>query len=123
MENKELNDLLGHHLSVENMDLREPDPLLVFEARQTVLSHNKVMRQSTFILTRFIDFLQIQLKFYHLGFSLLLVTAGIFYSNLNSQGGDSRDLVNYNSEVLSIKNNTISVMSATMLTSIPTLRN
>ncbi|PBQ33297.1 hypothetical protein CNR22_16450 [Sphingobacteriaceae bacterium] len=118
---KELDNFLGEILSVEASEIESPNPALIFAARERVLARKKVETANTSFLERFLLFFKLDFKFYHVGLSLLLISAGIFYLNEpNYTSNSAGNFISYD-ESLSIKNTTISVNSSTMLTSIPTL--
>ena len=108
-------------LSSERSKIIHPDSLLVFEARQKVLSRNKPIKNSIRFFDSLFTFFKLELRFYHVGLSLLIISGGAFYLNEpNYRNSDASGLIPY-SETLSINNTTVSVKSSTMLTSIPTL--
>lgn len=116
-----LENFLKDSLTPERSEFFRPDPLLVFEARQKVLSRKKSIRNSLNFFDSVFAFFKLELRFYHVGLSLLIISGGMFYLNEpNYRGSDATGLIPY-SEALSINNTTVSVKSSTMLTSIPTL--
>ncbi len=119
--NKEFEKFLGEMMSAEATDIESPHISLVNEARERIFVRKKSVPEEPIFLERLLTFFRLDFKFYHLGLSLLLISAGIFYVNEpNYNTNDSSAFVQYN-EALSINNTTISVNSSTMLTSIPTL--
>lgn len=118
---KDLEKILGEIMSPENTEIQSPDLAYMYEARAKVMARKKVSKEHTMgLIERFILFIKLDFKFYHVGISLLLVSAGIFYvTEPNYSSGNPAGLIEYQ-EALSIKNTTISVNSSTMLTSIPT---
>ena len=118
--NKDLEKFLGEMMSVEATDIQSPHPSLVWEAREKIMARKKVVKERSNFFDRLISFFRLDFKFYHVGLSLLLISAGIFYLNEpNYNSSDSSNFIHYD-EALSIKNATISVNSSTMLTCIPT---
>jgi hypothetical protein len=122
MKNEDTDKLLGEYMSPDRLGLTDPDPLLVFEARMAVAARKKEKRVAGIILPRFIYSFFSDLKLHHLGICALFFMMGIFYINLSRdyQGNSTFD---YRAEALSARSQTVSVVSATILTSIPTLRN
>ena len=118
--NKDLENFLGELMSADASGISAPSPALVAEARQKVLLHKKQVKKRSSISDLFTFLSGLNVKLYHVGISVLLVSAGIFYLNEPSyHSGDSSGFMQYK-ESLSITNTTISVNSSTMLTSIPT---
>ena len=119
--NNAIEKHLGELMSVEAIDVPNPDLSLVNAARNKVAARKKTIRIQISFFDQLIAFLRFDFKFYHLGVSLLLISAGIFYVNEpNYNSGVSGGFIEYK-EALSITNTTISVNSTTMLTSIPTM--
>lgn len=117
----DLEKLLKEAMSPCEADVEMPDPSLVHHAREIVRSRKKTVTERYGFFTLLTEFFKLELKFYHVGLTVLLISAGIFYVNEpNYNNTDAAGLIQYN-EALSIKNNTTSVNSSTMLTSIPTL--
>lgn len=117
---KELDNFLGEILSAEASDIESPNPALIFAARQRVMARKQVAEEKISFTERLLLFFKLDFKFYHVGLSLLFISAGIFYLNEpNYNANGSGSFIHYD-ESLSIKNTTISVNSSTMLTSIPT---
>ena len=124
MENREIENLFSQMMSPEHSELETPDTLLVFEARQAVLNRRK--RPSVWA-ARFLSIVNPvmgALRMQHLGVAVLLVTSGLLYVSEMSNEVSAADTSAYDSaSLITTTNNTISVISSTMLTSIPTLRN
>lgn len=117
---KELDNFLGEIMSAEASDIESPNPALLFAARQRVMARKKVTEEKISLLERLLLVFKVDFKFYHVGLSVLLISAGIFYLNEpNYSTNSAGSFIGYD-ESLSIKNTTISVNSSTMLTSIPT---
>jgi hypothetical protein len=119
-KNKEFEEFLYRTMSPE--EFSAPDIELVKEARKKVLARRKASQEeSVKLLDKLIGYFNLQLRFYHLGISVLLVFAGFFYFNDRDYSRtDGSGLMEYHAD-LSINNTTVSVTSSTMLTSIPTL--
>lgn len=73
-----LETLLKDHFSPEASGIENPDLLMVFEARQKVLSRKTPARKSEDFFRMLMSFFQLELRFYHVGLSLLLISGGIF---------------------------------------------
>lgn len=118
--NKEFEKFIGEIMSAEATDIEMPHPSHVWEARAKIMERKKIVKERSTLLESFISFFRLDFKVYHVGLSLLFISAGIFYLNepTYSSSGAS-DFIQYN-EALSIQNTTISVNSSTMLTCIPT---
>ena len=118
--NSNVEKLLRELMSPGASEIESPHTALVYKARESVLARKKEVREPVFSLSRLISFFRMELKFYHVGMSLLLVSAGVFYFTEPSYNpaGTSRFIPH---DALSITNTTVSVNSSTMLTSIPTL--
>ena len=105
-------------LSIENLEFQVPP--LSQKARKLVLRRQISVNAPINLIGMIVSFFNLQVKFYHLGLTVLLFSAGLFYYNENayhhSQHSDSLDA----GSGLSITNGTISVTSSTMLASIPT---
>jgi hypothetical protein len=118
---KDLEKLLGEMMSPEATEIQSPDLGYMYKARAAVAARKKseVAERAGFFEKLFL-FFKLDFKFYHVGLSVLLIFAGIFYmTEPNYSAGNSQGFMEYH-EALSIKNTTISVNSSTMLTSIPT---
>lgn len=113
--------LLKDHFSPESSGIETPDLLMVFEARQKVLSRKTPARKSEDLFRMLMSFFQLELRFYHVGLSLLLISGGIFYLNEPNYNHHVHSGLSAYNDVLSINHTTVSVNSSTMLTSIPTL--
>lgn len=108
-------------MSPEATDIQSPDLGYMYKARAAVMARRKpeAAERAGFV-DKLILFFKLDFKFYHVGLSVLLVSAGIFYvTGPDYSAGNSAGFMEYH-EALSIKNTTISVNSSTMLTSIPT---
>jgi len=121
MENSALNEFIREHLSPERPPQASPDPLLVFEARQTVLNHGKKSQTGQW-LQAVSSFFTTEVRMYHLGISMLLMFFSFFYcQRINESSINTSSLSHYSEDAFALTNHTISVTSSTMLTSIPTL--
>lgn len=116
-----LETLLKDHLSAEASGIESPDILVIFEARQKVLSRKTPARKSEDFFRMLTSLFQLELRFYHVGLSLLIISGGIFYLNEPTYNHNAHSALGAYNDVLSINNSTVSVNSSTMLTSIPTL--
>lgn len=120
MENNELDQLLKSAMSANESGIAAPETWLVDEARRKVMARKNTAKQLPAFLEQLFSFFTRELRFYHVGLSILLVSGGVFYMN-EPNYGTSDPAGSLYSDQLSAKNNTISVTSSTMLTSIPTL--
>jgi|GEM_PF-2924399 len=118
---KDFRNFLSEMMSAEASDIESPNPALVFAARDRVLARKKVMKEHLNFFDKLLLFFRLDFKFYHVGLSLLIISAGFFYVNEPNYTSDNSSSFSSYSEALSITNTTISVNSSTMLTSIPTL--
>lgn len=121
MENA-FDNILRKKMSLHASAVEHPDPLLVFEARQVVLSRMKRAKLSSFrdVLSRIIG---MALRPAHVGLCGLLLAGGIIsWNGLGSGNGESVSEPSAQS-ALTFSQATVCVISNTMLTSIPTLRN
>ncbi len=125
MERKDIDNLIKKAMALDAMDLEEPGMDLVKQARNKVMMRKRAPEATgPELFDGLFVFLRHQLKFYQVGFSVLVTCVCLFYSiEMNVESRNGHDLSNYNSNALSIRNTTISVNSSTILTSIPTLRN
>ncbi len=123
MERNNIEHLIKRAMAEDLAGIDEPLPALVTAARQKVVARKKQPAAGLHLFEQLMAFV-IRLKFYQLGFSVLVISLCLFCTidmNLHStrQHGFSAD----HPGALSIKDNTVSVNSSTLLTSIPTLRN
>ncbi|WP_317900226.1 hypothetical protein [Aurantibacillus circumpalustris] len=119
--NKDLDKYLGELMSVEALDMVACDISLVLAARKKVAARKKTIRVEISFIDQLTGFFRFDLKFYHVGVSVLLISAGLFYVNEpNYNSSVNAGFMEYK-DALSITNTTISVNSTTMLTSIPTM--
>lgn len=116
----EMDDLISTAMSAEHFNA--PDISLVNAARKKVMSRKKSEPAERFsFVERLFGWMNLQVKFYHLGVSVLLAFAGYIYLDDRAYtGSNASDLINLHAD-MSIHNATVSVTSSTMLTSIPTL--
>lgn len=117
---KDLETFLGEIMSADATEINAPHPALLWEAREKIMARKKVLNPGFSFFDRLIAFFRLDFKFYHVGLSVLLICAGIFYVNEPSYNNGSNGGFMQYKESLSISNTTISVISSTMLTSIPT---
>ena len=112
-------------MSPDHANISVPGLSHVSLARETIMARKQNTGKKPLLRSLVFSLLHFDLKFYHLGISVLLIMIGTFYiseSNYNANG--SPVFSNHNYNTLSIKSSTtISVNSSTMLASIPTLRN
>ncbi len=104
------NEQLRKNMSVNRLGLREADPLLVFEARMAVMARKKEKRKT-------------KLKKYQLMFSAMAFVIVSTFMITSTDQSKNHQLSGYHSETFTGQTYSLSVMSSTMLTSIPTLRN
>jgi hypothetical protein len=124
MENREIENLFSQMMSPEHSDLEAPDTLLVFEARQAVLNRRKRPSLWPARFASVVGTVLSTLRLQHLGVAVVLVTTGlIYFSELNNSPNQDQTSAYDRTSIITATNNTISVISSTMLTSIPTLRN
>ena len=124
MERKDMDHLIKKAMALEGMGLDAPAPELVMAARQKVMARKRSPEKAAGWLDGLFVFLRHQFRFYQVGFSVLITCICLFYSiEMNMESRNGHDLSNYSSNALSIRSNTVSVNSSTILTSIPTLRN
>ena len=122
MENSAFNNYIKEHLLHESSSLPCPDPLLVFEARQTVINRGKKRAAGQHWAQGILAFLTTEVRMYHLGISMLLVFFSFFYfQGFNQATHSNSSFAHYSEDAFALTNHTISVTSSTMLTSIPTL--
>ena len=123
MEDKELFKLLSHYMPADQSPSDAPDPLLVWEARLTVAARKKtgtvrpLFEKMRGQLLAFISPMQAGLA------TMMLVCCYLFIIHDNSSENPGSSRISQGTISESVCNTTISVMSSTMLTSIPTLRN
>jgi hypothetical protein len=125
METENKRDaMLTDHMDADSGRFTAPDLLLVFEARQAVMARAKPRARNRVQLNVLWSYFRGHVRSYHVGFAMLLFTAGFFYYDNNVLNGNrSSELMQQRDEIFSNRSSTISVISSTMLTSIPTLRN
>ena len=124
MENREIENLFSQLMSPDHSEMQAPDPLLVFEARQAVLSRRKRVSLWPARFASIVGPLFATLRMQHLGVAVLLLTSGLLYvTELTDSPNTDQSSAYDGSSLITASNTTISVISSTMLTSIPTLRN
>jgi hypothetical protein len=123
MENKnELEKLFHQTMSLDELNINEPDISLVNEARKKILLRKQPLKKERTKFSFFDQLFMSKLKFYQVGFSVLLTCICLVYSlemNHNSKNGG--EFSSFSASVLASNTPTISVNSSTLLTSIPTL--
>lgn len=123
MENKnELEKLFRETMSVDELIISDPDISLVSEARKKILLRKQPLKKARAKFSFFDQLFSSKLKFYQVGFSVLLTCICLVYSlemNHNSKNGE--EFTSFSNTVLASNTPTISVNSSTLLTSIPTL--
>ena len=110
-------------MPADRSSLEHPDPLLAIEARLTVSARKKDATLPS-ALRRLMDLVHTALRPVPVVMTMLLLSAG--YVTFERSGYPDHQAVSVedrNEITASIRNTTISVISSTMLTSIPTLRN
>jgi hypothetical protein len=118
MENSAFDTFMKEHLS---MQCSSPDRLIVFEARQTVITRGK-KRVASHFFQSVTSFLNTEVRMYHLGISTLLLFISFLYcQSINESSMASGSFTPISEDAFALTNHTISVTSSTMLTSIPTL--
>ena len=124
MERNTLDDLIKKAMSEEMMDIPAPDLRLVSAARNKIATRKIPVAPANGFYDWMVALVKDRLKFYQVGFSVLVTCLCLFYSiEISVDSRNSHGFSNYSVSSLSIKNSTISVNSSTILTSIPTLRN
>jgi hypothetical protein len=122
MENNILEKLAGTHLNHEHVE--QPDLLLVFEARRAVEMRKKKKQAVPRMLAALDAFSNLRVRLYPAVMTVILAVMGTYYfTGLSDVSHEHSSLLDESAQVFSIRNSTISVISNTMLTSIPTLRN
>jgi hypothetical protein len=121
--NKNIHDLLANSMDWRNSEVEAPGLEHVVSARNAVMARKKTVGEKKNFLAGMLDFLNFDLKFYHIGLTVVLLMVGSFYISETSYTPGGACFSEQNLNTLSIKSSTISVNSSTMLTSIPTLRN
>ncbi len=122
--NPNIHDLLASRMDWRKSESEAPGLDHVQNARNAVMARKKTAVEKRSFIQGFVTFLNFDLKFYHLGISVLLLMVGSFYISETSYGtAGGAAFSEQNITTLSIKGSTVSVNSSTMLTSIPTLRN
>src|SRR5688572_19512610 len=123
MTNTDFDQLLKDGMSAANDKAGEPDLLLVFEARQAVMARrrptSRLAEKVRLSLASFLPVIRVQ----HVGFASLLVAGCMLYLSELTGRQNSEQAYSGAQTFSGISSNTISVISSTMLTSIPTLRN
>lgn len=117
---KELEQLFLETMSLDALNISEPDISLVSDARNKIAMRKQSPKNEQ-IKFSFIDYF-FKPKFYQVGFSVLLTCICLVYSleiNHNSRNGG--EFNNFSASALASNTPTISVNSSTLLTSIPTL--
>jgi len=108
-------------LSAENSGIQAPPLSSVLAARNRVIARKLELEIKPSLFESLFFFIQIHLKTYPLGVTVLLIFSGFFYlnePNYNYSAGSNNVL---DQNLLSLHTTTISVSSSTLLTSIPTL--
>lgn len=123
MENKnDLEKLFRQSMSLNALNINEPDISLVNEARKKILMRKQTVKKERTIFSFFELFFFSKLKFYQVGFSVLLTCICLIYSlELNRTRKSDGEFSSFSASVLASNTPTISVNSSTLLTSIPTL--
>ena len=120
--NKEFENRIRSNMALEAMELNEPGISLVEDARKKILLRKKPVKAEKHFLHWLFMIFQSKLKFYQVGFSVLLTTICLIYSlEINNNTGSNRSIGADTNEMVAANNPTISVNSSTLLTSIPTL--
>lgn len=132
MENN-LDHFLKNKLSVDHMDLEDPDISLVNTAREKIKFRRKPSPEKEGFYALIFNFFHFQLKPYQAGIAALLIATGIFYFVNTKTGNNESTLVSQNaatnysissSTVLAsltqYTNNKTATSSSTVLTSIIT---
>jgi hypothetical protein len=119
---KHFEKILRGAMSTEELEMETPDLSLVQNARRMVEARKKPTIEKQDFFSNLLAFFKLELKFYHVGVSVLLVSGALFYMNEPNYGSANVSVLSHDDGILSLKNTTISVNSSTMLTSIPTLR-
>jgi hypothetical protein len=123
MENKnDLEKLFRQSMSLNELNINEPDISLVNEARKRILLRKQLVKKERTIFSFFELVFLSKLKFYQVGFSVLLTCICLIYSlELNRTRKSDGEFSSFSASVLASNTPTISVNSSTLLTSIPTL--
>jgi len=122
--NKNIHQLLAGRMAVEEADIETPDLSHVMQARNAVMARKKAVTEKKSFFAGIFSFFNPDLKFYHLGISVLMIVfSTVYITETHYSNGNGAGFSDHSYNTLSIKSSTISVNSSTMLTSIPTLRN
>ena len=119
---REVEDLLFEQMSANAIEFEAPSLSAMNEARFLIAARKKTTEKKESIFVYLWRLLIPDLKLYPIGMSVLIICAcTIYFKDTSYTPSSASDLILNNQNALSIKNSTISVTSATMLTSIPTL--
>ena len=119
---RDVDDMLYHHLSANAIEFEAPSLSAMNEARFLIAARKKTDEKKENIFIYLWQLLIPDLKLYRIGMSVLIICAfTIYFKDTRYSSASASDLIVNNQNGLAIKNSTISVTSATMLTSIPTL--
>lgn len=108
-------------LSAEHSGIPTPPPALVWAARNKVAARKLELQVKPTFLDSILFFIQLHLKTYPLGVTVLLICSGFFYLNEPNYSNTTGSENGLDPQMLSMHNTTISVSSSTLLSSIPTL--
>ena len=115
--NNEFGNFLQNKLSVNELNLSEPDLSLIAEARKKVGLRKKQIQKPSIFLALLTIILNPQLKYLQVGLSTFIIAMCIFY--VNDQPALSKNSLDSTYKAA----NTHSVVSSTILTCIQTCRN
>lgn len=121
MEEKDLIRLLKNYMPADQSPMPAPDPLLVIEARLTVEARRE--KQLRYRAARVIALARAGVRPLAAA-AMLLLTLGVVLPRNHSGSNTASAIISEQANITaSMRNTTLSVISSTMLTSIPTLRN
>jgi len=119
---KDIDQALIEQLSVENSGIPQPDPLLVFEARQVVLRRKPRIYKLPSVVFAIFRHVSSALKHYQVGFSAAVMATAIFWiSEMTPDYSGQTAYRDFSDTVYSMSEGAAPVTSSTMLATIPTL--
>jgi hypothetical protein len=120
MKNEEFDQMLKDFMSIENSEL-ELSPLQNMDLMRRRVASRKQRSMTANRWKRFLqNLINIRIEQYQVGFSMLIISAGLFWFAENPNPSSSiSDLGS--ASTYTLVTNTVCVSSSTMLTSIPTL--
>lgn len=111
--NKDLEKILRDKLSLDELELQQPDAKLILEARKKIMARKKTVAEPNDFFSFIAAFLNFRVKLYQAVLAMLVISGGIMF--YNSEGSDSG-----NERTDDSISNIASVRSSTVLSSIYT---